>query len=48
MRFDGKRFENFDAYNSLIRNPTVADLVIDRNGNKWLATVNGLVFTDLK
>ena len=46
--FDGKKFTQFDISNSIIPDNTVSDVLIDNNGNKWIATFGGLVFTNKK
>jgi hypothetical protein len=48
VSFDGTQFSNFDRTNSLIPGATVSDILIDRNGDKWIATFGGLVFTTKK
>lgn len=46
--FDGKVFKSYDHWNSIIPNNTVSDVLIDKNGNKWISTFGGLVFSNLK
>ena len=46
--FDGKTFTQYDKSNSIIPNNIVSDILIDKNGNKWISTFGGLVFTDRK
>jgi ligand-binding sensor domain-containing protein len=46
--FDGAEFSHFDQTNSPVPGKTVSDILIDRNGDKWMATFGGLVFTTKK
>ena len=46
--FDGAQFSHFDRTNSPVPGTIVSDILIDRNGDKWLATFGGLVFTTKK
>jgi len=48
VSFDGENFVQYDKTNSLIQNNTVSDMVIDKNGDKWVSTFGGLVFTNKK
>jgi len=48
VSFDGKEFTQFDKSNSLIPNNTVSDILIDNNGDKWISTFGGLVYTNKK
>jgi hypothetical protein len=48
VSFDGKEFTQYDKSNSIIPNSTVSDIVIDKNGDKWISTFGGLVFTSKK
>ncbi len=44
-RFDGINWEIYNKFNSIIPNDYVCSIAIDKNGNKWVATFGGLVFT---
>lgn len=46
VSFDGKAFIQYDNSNSIIPNNTVSDVLIDKNGDKWISTFGGLVFTN--
>jgi ligand-binding sensor domain-containing protein len=46
--FDGAQFSHFDQTNSPVPGKIVSDILIDRNGDKWMATFGGLVFTTKK
>ena len=46
--FDGAQFSHFDQANSPVPGKIVSDILIDRNGDKWMATFGGLVFTTKK
>jgi len=46
VSFDDKGFTYYNKSNSIIPNDTVSDIVIDENGNKWISTFGGLVFTN--
>jgi hypothetical protein len=48
VSFDGKEFTQYDKSNSIIPNNTVSDILIDNNGDKWISTFGGLVFTNKK
>jgi hypothetical protein len=48
VTFDGKTFTQYDRSNSIIPNNTVSDILIDNQGNKWVSTFGGLVFTNTK
>jgi Two component regulator propeller len=48
VSFDGNEFTQYDMSNSIIPNNTVTDVLIDNNGNKWISTFGGLVFTNKK
>jgi hypothetical protein len=48
VSFDGKKFTQYDKSNSIIPNNTVSDVLIDKNGDKWISTFGGLVFTNKK
>lgn len=48
VSFDGKEFTHYDKSNSIIPNNTVSDILIDKNGDKWVSTFGGLVFTNKK
>ena len=45
-RFDGKNWEVYNPYNSIIPHDYVTSVAVDKNGNKWIATFGGLVWTD--
>jgi len=45
VRFDGNDWEIYNSKNSIIPNNYVSQIAIDKNGNKWIATFVGLVFT---
>jgi ligand-binding sensor domain-containing protein len=47
-RMQGEHIAWFNTGNSLIPGTFVSDVLIDQQGNKWLATLGGLVYTDLK
>lgn len=46
VRFDGKKWEVYNTYNSIIPHDYVCSVAVDKNGNKWIATFGGLVWTD--
>ncbi|HSZ31809.1 MAG TPA: hypothetical protein VK772_00785 [Puia sp.] len=48
VSFDGSEFTQYNISNSIIPNNTVTDVLIDNNGNKWISTFGGLVFTNKK
>jgi ligand-binding sensor domain-containing protein len=48
VSFDGKEFTQYDKSNSIIPNNKVSDVLIDNNGDKWVSTFGGLVFTNKK
>lgn len=48
VAFDGRQFTQYDKTNSIIPINTVSDVLIDKNGDKWVSTFGGLVFTDTK
>ena len=48
VSFDGNEFTQYDKSNSIIPNNTVSDILIDNNGDKWVSTFGGLVFTNKK
>jgi hypothetical protein len=48
VSFDGREFTQYDKSNSIIPNNTVSDILIDNNGDKWISTFGGLVFTNRK
>lgn len=48
VSFNGKEFTQYDKSNSIIPNNTVSDILIDNNGDKWISTFGGLVFTNKK
>ncbi len=45
-RLDGKNWEIYNTYNSIIPHDYVCSIAIDKNGNKWIATFGGLVWTN--
>jgi hypothetical protein len=48
LSFDGNAFKNYDKSNSIIPDNTVSDVLIDKNGDKWISTYGGLVYTNIK
>lgn len=48
VRFDGTKLESFNSQNTLIPGGTVTDMLIDRNGNKWISTFGGIVYTNYR
>jgi hypothetical protein len=48
VSFNGNEFTQYDKSNSIIPNNTVSDILIDNNGDKWISTFGGLVFTNKK
>jgi len=46
--FDGASFTQYDKSNSIIPSNTVSDILVDKNGDKWISTFGGLVFTGKK
>lgn len=48
VSFDGKEFKYFDKTNSILSSNTVSDILIDKNGDKWISTFGGLVYTNKK
>ncbi len=48
LSFDGTNFAQYDKSNSIIPSNTVSDVLIDENGDKWLSTFGGLIFTNIK
>ena len=47
VRIEGNKWEVFNKNNSTIqKDAAIFDLVIDKNGNKWIGTLKGLVFTN--
>lgn len=45
VRKEGDNWEIYDNTNSFIPKNYVSALAIDKNGNKWIATYGGLIFT---
>jgi ligand-binding sensor domain-containing protein len=45
--FDGNEFTQYDKTNSIVPG-TATDIAIDQNGDKWISTFGGLVFTNKK
>lgn len=45
VRYDGKQFRLFDAYNSEIPDSGIRSLVVDRDNVKWFCSSRGLVFS---
>lgn len=45
VRFDGTNWEIYNATNSIIPDNYVSSIAIDKKGNKWIATFDGLVYT---
>ncbi|MBP6184255.1 MAG: hypothetical protein KA479_04890 [Saprospiraceae bacterium] len=45
VRLDGENWEIYNTLNSIIPHDYVCSIAIDKNGNKWIATFGGLVFT---
>jgi ligand-binding sensor domain-containing protein len=45
VRFDGVNWEIYNHTNSIIPNNLVSSLAIDKKGNKWITTFDGLVYT---
>lgn len=48
VSFNGTEFTQYDKSNSIIPDNTVSDILIDKNGDKWISTFGGLVFTNRK
>jgi hypothetical protein len=48
LSFDGKGFDQYDQTNSIVPTTIVSDILIDKNGDKWISTFGGLVFTSKK
>lgn len=48
LRFDGKKIDSYNTDNSILPHNTVTSVLIDQNGDKWLSTFGGLVYTNLK
>lgn len=48
VSFDGKEFNHYNKTNSILSSNTVSDILIDKNGDKWISTFGGLVFTNKK
>lgn len=48
VSFNGKEFIQYDKTNSPMPSNTVSDIVIDKDGNKWVSTFSGLVFLATK
>ena len=45
--FDGNQFNRYNKQNSILSSNTVSDILIDENGDKWMSTFGGLVFTNI-
>ena len=45
-RFENNKWENYNLYNSIIPHDFVRSITIDKLGNKWIATLGGLVETN--